>query len=284
MTDQYVQIPTDSTGKKIDTEELTVSAQTVQRQRIRISGAAAADLAGCDSTNGLDVDVTRVIPGTSATHLGKAEDAVHSSGDTGVMALGVRQDTPAVLCPAGDYHPFTVDAYGRMQVGAGKNIAVITTSLTRPADTTAYTAGDAITDNAGTKLTFANVARLAAGSGQIKRITLIDSANVATKPDVEIWLFDTSFTPDTDNAAFTPTDAEMETLICVIAFGTAAWNVGTATAGAGGNAMIEGALSHAINFKCTGSLTDIYGALVVRNAYVPVSQEKFTIRLHIEQD
>ena len=41
-----------------------------------------------------DVDVTTVVPGTGATNLGKAEDGGHSSGDVGVMALGVRTDTP----------------------------------------------------------------------------------------------------------------------------------------------------------------------------------------------
>lgn len=41
-----------------------------------------------------DVDVTSVVPGTGATNLGKAEDGGHTSGDVGVMVLGVRIDTP----------------------------------------------------------------------------------------------------------------------------------------------------------------------------------------------
>jgi hypothetical protein len=44
-----------------------------------------------------DVDVASVVPGTAATSLGKAEDAAHTSGDVGVMALTVRQDTAAAL-------------------------------------------------------------------------------------------------------------------------------------------------------------------------------------------
>lgn len=69
-----------------------------------------------DATNGLDVDVTRVIPGTGATSLGKAEDAAHASGDTGVMALGVRNDNVSVL-PAsanGDYSYISVDSRGAL--------------------------------------------------------------------------------------------------------------------------------------------------------------------------
>lgn len=38
--------------------------------------------------------LTAVTPGVAAANLGKAEDAVHASGDTGVQILGVRQDAP----------------------------------------------------------------------------------------------------------------------------------------------------------------------------------------------
>jgi hypothetical protein len=59
------------------------------------------------------VDITSIIPGTDATSLGKADDAVHSSGDTGIMALGVRNDTLATLVGTdGDYTPLQVNANG----------------------------------------------------------------------------------------------------------------------------------------------------------------------------
>ena len=65
---------------------------------------AAGALIGGDATNGIDVDVTRVIPGTSATHLGKARDSAIGATDTGVAMLGVRRDTPTAETPAaGDY-------------------------------------------------------------------------------------------------------------------------------------------------------------------------------------
>lgn len=60
---------------------------------------------------------TSIVPGTSAAHLGKAEDAVHSAGDTGVMALGVRKDTAAATAGNdGDYQPAIFDANGRLHV------------------------------------------------------------------------------------------------------------------------------------------------------------------------
>lgn len=56
---------------------------------------------------------TSVTPGTSAAHLGKAEDAAHTSGDTGVMALAVRNDNGATTFGANaDYSPIGVNAAG----------------------------------------------------------------------------------------------------------------------------------------------------------------------------
>lgn len=45
MADSYVQVAPDGSGKKMDTEQLTVGAETVDRQRVMIAGAAAAALA-----------------------------------------------------------------------------------------------------------------------------------------------------------------------------------------------------------------------------------------------
>ena len=63
-----------------------------------------------------DVDVLSVIPGTGAANLGKAEDVAHVTGDTGVMALAVRDDTGATLSSAtGDYEPLHLDASGNLR-------------------------------------------------------------------------------------------------------------------------------------------------------------------------
>ena len=48
----------------------------------------------------------------------KSEDAAHSSGDKGVMLLGVRQDSQADFGADGDYVPFSVDADGKLRVAA----------------------------------------------------------------------------------------------------------------------------------------------------------------------
>jgi len=50
-----------------------------------------------------DVDVTSVTPWTTASSLGKAEDAVHASGDVGVFSLWVANETQTTLAANGDY-------------------------------------------------------------------------------------------------------------------------------------------------------------------------------------
>lgn len=89
-----------------------------------------------------DVDVLSLIPGTGSTNLGKAEDAAHASGHTGVMALGVRNDSNATSFSSanGDYTPLAVDANGNLQVDV---LSAPTTTVTGT-----VTANLSATDNA----------------------------------------------------------------------------------------------------------------------------------------
>jgi hypothetical protein len=87
------------------------------------SGASAVNIQDggnsitVDGTVSIDTVTTSIVPGTGASHLGKAEDAAHNSGDTGVMALAVRQDTDGTLAgTTGDYAPLQVDANGALKV------------------------------------------------------------------------------------------------------------------------------------------------------------------------
>lgn len=159
----------------------------------------------------------------------------------------------------------------------------IKTNFTRPANTTAYAAGDAVTDStsAPTALTFTGCSNSDGGSGLIVDAILQDSANQSTKGQFELWLFTDSPTPDNDNEVFTPTDAENRTLIGVIEFSSAL--VGDATSGAGGNCVyVVKGLN--LPFRCDSDDRELYGLLVVRNAYTPVSAERFDIALGIIHD
>lgn len=100
--------------------------------------AAIGKLAANSGVDIGDVDVTSLVPGVGATNLGKAEDAAHSSGDTGVMALAVRTDTGASLAGTdGDYAPLQLDNLGNLRVnvaaGSASNAAASATGSAVPA-------------------------------------------------------------------------------------------------------------------------------------------------------
>jgi len=103
----------------VATDDVAVNGgSSAQVQYVKLVDGTANGTNGLpgDATNGLDVDVTRIVPGTGATALGKAEDAVAGSGDTGVMALAVRKDTAGADSADGDYAALHTDSTGRLQV------------------------------------------------------------------------------------------------------------------------------------------------------------------------
>lgn len=101
------------------------------------------------------VAVSSVIAGTGATNLGKAEDAAHTSGDTGVMPLGVRNDGAATSFSGtnGDYTPIGTDAQGRVYVvqkaptATLSNVPATATSVTVLAANTARVGAQVYNDS-----------------------------------------------------------------------------------------------------------------------------------------
>jgi hypothetical protein len=59
----------------------------------------------------------------------KAEDAIHSSGDSGIMALGVRSDAATAKSADGDYHPFLFDANGALWVQLAGTLSLLLDSI-----------------------------------------------------------------------------------------------------------------------------------------------------------
>lgn len=91
-----------------------------------LAGSASIGTLGANSGVDIgDVDVISVTPGTGASNLGKAEDSAHTTGDVGVMGLGVRKDTATSLAGAdGDYTPAIFDSSGRLHVNVGNSVTV----------------------------------------------------------------------------------------------------------------------------------------------------------------
>ena len=92
------------------------TATTAGTTTLRLAGnAVPVGPAASQPVTG-SVGVTSVVPGSAATSLGKLEDAVHASGDTGVAMLAVRTDTPATTSSAtGDYDVLHTCSSGALQ-------------------------------------------------------------------------------------------------------------------------------------------------------------------------
>lgn len=116
-------------------------------QRVTIANDSTGVLATVTNVATIGTSVT---PGTSAAHLGKAEDAAHASGDTGVMVLGVRSDTLASLSgTTGDYEPPKMDSVGALWTRDSASLAddAAFTPGTSRVMPTGYTADEASTDS-----------------------------------------------------------------------------------------------------------------------------------------
>ncbi len=169
-------------------------------------------------------------------------------------------------------------------VGPGLNIAE---SLLRQNNATIYVAGDVIADSiTGVQIVFANMARYPGGSGTITDAIMTSSGNGTgvLAGQFELWLFDTINTAhEADADPFTPTDNDLVRLAAVIQFTTAI--EADQTAGAGGNVIYMAARTFLpISFRCVAASRNLFGTLVVRNAYTPIAFEVFTFRLNVEQD
>lgn len=158
------------------------AAQTLETVTTVSAVTAITNALPAGDNNIGNIDVLSVVPGTAATSLGKAEDAAHTSGDVGVMALGVRRDADTTLAATdGDYVPLQCNASGSLKVaitaGAGSGGTSIADGASFTRDTTSLTpvggvveasaptvvAGDAV----ALSLTTAGAVRVAVASGGI---------------------------------------------------------------------------------------------------------------------
>jgi hypothetical protein len=159
----------------------------------------------------------------------------------------------------------------------GKYLVQVNAAYTRPSDTTAYAAGDVVSNStsASVPLVFNGVARFEGGTGRIVGARLYDDSAPGTAGDFEMHLYRASPAVANDNSAWAPTDAASLTITAKIAFGTV-----TVMGAANVAYFVTGLDCH---FKCGEGLTDLYGVLVARNAYTPASAGVITIELDVEQ-
>lgn len=210
----------------------------------------------------------------TATRLDVAEDEASAGGDLGIAAMARRTDTPANQSGTdGDWEALQVSG-GKLWVAPLGYFVTVSHDLTRPADTTAYTNNDQISNStsAPVAMTFTGAARKSGGSGIITDLVVLTDNDPATTLQAELYLYDSSVTLQNDNSAWTMTDADQKKLVGVIPF--------TLTdVGANDVTHIQGLN---IGFTCVGS-ADLRGSLRAKNAYTPANAEVITFRLKILQ-
>lgn len=157
----------------------------------------------------------------------------------------------------------------------------IQASFTRPADTTAYAAGDLVANSttAGSviPLSFANAVRMAGDCVRIERVRIEKSGTSLTNASFRLHLFESSPTPTVgDNGVFNNAGALASNNILnhagtfpvtmVWSASDGAMGIGVPTTGSGATASPT-------------SGTSLFGLLEVTAAYTPVSGEVFYVVL-----
>lgn len=183
-----------------------------------------------DDVGGTHYQVIKLAAGTedSAVRLGSLEDAAHSSGDAGIMALAVRNDAGSVLAgTTGDYIPLTTDSSGNLrslvtgtvalsatevhmgQVGGTTQIVQVTPTVST---TPAYTAGDII----GGIMTFTNALRITSGTGAVLSVNVTEVGTQKAAIDLILFSASPAGGTYTDNGAPTWDTGDYNKLLGVI--------------------------------------------------------------------
>lgn len=183
--------------------------------RVRVSTFTSASstviLHASTAISSVNLDAGNTVafsPGTAATQLGKAEDAVHDSGDTGVAGWGVRKDDPtatAVTSADGDYSQLSVDDKGVQWVRPRQPVTY--TAVYRLGDATVGTTNLAFTYVANTNKQLATIYHTGASTKtvRIRKISLIlNTSTVAGVFNFEVRPLSATTAPATGNPAITP--------------------------------------------------------------------------------
>jgi hypothetical protein len=148
----------------------------------------------------------------------------------------------------------------------------IDNNFTRPGDTTAYAAGDALNNSTTVPavLTLTSIASAAGSGGVIQEVILVDESNAGTIGSFYLWVTDTTFTPNNDNAAMALSTTILRTVVAVIPL-TLNWAASTT-----GRVYSSGAVS--IPFKTTGT-ANLFCTIQAGNAYTPANAGRFDLRV-----
>jgi len=137
----------------------------------------------------------------------------------------------------------------------------------------AYTAGDAL----GGLLTFASVVRSAGGCGEIVKVTIIDNAKQSAP--IDLVLFDRTFTPTADNAAFDPSDADLQNCLGYISVAATDYSEfndnGVATKASG--------LQMPFEYELAAGGSSLFGQMVIRIGDTYAATNDITVKITVRR-
>ena len=205
------------------------------------------------------------------TSLAKTEDAAHTSGDVGTMSLAVRRDADTTLVGTdGDYAPLQVNAIGQLKATIPALGIRPTSTITRPANTTAYAANDVV----GGALTFATVAE-AGGTFTLMSVGLMWDFGAIPTGMTAYTLHLYSVTPPSalaDNAAWDLPSGDRASYIGSVLL--------SAVVDLGSTLFVHTQLAGPLVINLGAGQTSLFGYLVTSGAYTPAANsETGSVRL-----
>lgn len=169
-------------------------------------------------------------------------------------------------------------AAGENHIGevGGRTSTAIADLITRPANATTYTGGSQLSINEAVPkiLTFANAARIIAGSGYLIGAKLgISGTN--SNLSCRLWLYNSLPTALADQSAFTLLEADFNSRIGYVDFAS------FVNGGSGSNCVESYATAVNLPFSAAAGSQNLYGQLIFTgsSSYSPSSGQRFRVSL-----
>lgn len=220
------------------------------------------------TTNIGDVDITTLPAGNLGQRAMAASLSVVPANDvtdaTYIGDIKFGEELPAGTQMLGTVG-FDQTTHGTTNLVSSKGITV---SQTPTVTAGAYSANDAV----GGLLTFAAAALGTGLGGVVKDVLILDDAG--QDAEMELWLFDQTFTAMSDNAAWAPSEADLRNLVCIISTTDGAWFA----AGTPSAAMVEANQ----RYDCTG--TSLFGQLVTRGTPTFAATDDVSVKIGLLGD
>lgn len=193
---------------------------------------------------------------------------------------GMKEPTPVTIVSGGTEIAPNVLAESNAHIGeVGGRTARASANFIRPADTAAYASGDLVANSttAGSVVPMQfTVARVAGGSGMIRRLRVRKSGTGIVGATFRLHLYNTAPTPSNgDNGAWLTSGAASYMGALEVTLDR------VFTDGAAGNGLpLTGS---EINFALASGQV-VFGLLEARGAYQPANAEQFTVELEVLQN